>query len=406
MATFRYRASGLQGECVEGEIDAATADGATDLLWSQGLIPFHVKAANGAGVPWWRREVFAGGKSQRVDLAAFTREFATLNSAEIPLDDTLRILCDQATTASIRTLATSLLADVLNGSTLSDAMAKQPSVFPAEYISVVKAGEASGSVHQVFVEMADLLERRVEVRARIQSALIYPCMLVVLGLVTLAIIVGSLVPSIAPVFIDNGKELPTTIWLFVGLQAHWLEIVFALTLGVAAAAGAFIVTLRQPGGRLALDRGKLKLPLAGGLLLKQETARFTRTLGTMLKAGVPLVQATASARDVVTNHYIAAALDRALTAVHQGVALHRALRAEAVLPAIALQMIAIGEEAGKLDRMLIRVATLFEQQTQRTIERSVGALTPILTVTIAIAVGALIVPIMSAVLSINDLAAR
>jgi general secretion pathway protein F len=406
MPTFHYRAYGLHGELSEGRIEAATPDTASDILWAQGLTPFQLRAANGSGQKWWQRELLSGAGAQRADLAAFTREFATLNAAEIPLDDALRILCEQASSPRVRALVASLLAEVLNGTTLSDAMAKQPKLFPADYVSVVRAGEIGGTVSEVFSELADLLERRMEIRARIQSALIYPCLLVALSLVTLAIIIGGLIPSIAPIFADSGKPMPATISALLAVQAHWPEIVIAFAAIATAAAATSAMAVRRPKIRLALDRGKLRVPVVGTFLLQQETARFARTLGTMLKAGVSLVQAATSARNVIANRHVAAGMDRAIEAIHQGVALHRALRNETTLPAIALQMISVGEEAGKLDRMLMRVAVMLEAQTQRNIERFMAMLTPILTVTIAVAVGALIMPVMNAVLSINDLAAR
>jgi general secretion pathway protein F len=164
--------------------------------------------------------------------------------------------------------------------------------------------------------------------------------------------------------------------------------------------------MRKPEARQAFDRGILRIPVLGAFMLQQEAARFARTLGTMLKAGVPLVQATKSSCRVIVNRHIAAGVERAIEAIQQGIALHRALRKEAVLPAIALQMISVGEEAGKLDRMLTRVAIMLERQIQSSIDRFMSALTPALTVGIALMVGALIMPVMNAVLSLNDLAAK
>jgi general secretion pathway protein F len=170
--------------------------------------------------------------------------------------------------------------------------------------------------------------------------------------------------------------------------------------------GMASVARRRPEVRLTLDRWKLRLPLLGGFLLQTETARFARTLGTMLKAGVPLIQATTSACSVIGNRHLVAGMNRAIEAIHQGLSLHRALRQETVLPAITLQMISVGEEAGKLDRMLMRVAVMLERQLQSSIDRFMSALTPALTVGIAVMVGALILPVMNAVLSISDLASR
>lgn len=406
MPTFRYRAYGPGGDFAEGIIDAASSDAANDELWSQGLTPFDMRTSTASGAKWWQREIFSSGSAQRGDLAAFTREFATLNAADIPLDDALRILRDQASNSRLRSLVEGLLADVLNGATLSDAMQKQARTFPTDYIAMVRAGEIGGTINEVFLELADLLERRLEIRGRVQSALVYPCMLVVLSLGTLAIIIGGLIPNIAPIFSESGKPMPATIQFMLAVQARWSEIVIAIALVAAAVTGVMSIAIRRPAVRLALDRRKLRVPVLGAFLLQQETARFARTLGTMLKAGVPLLQAAKSGRSVVGNRHLAAGMDRAIEAVHQGVALHRALRAEVNLPPIALQMISVGEEAGKLDRMLLRVAVMLERQIQASIDRFMAALSPILTVGIALMVGALIMPVMNAVLSINDLAAR
>jgi general secretion pathway protein F len=406
MPKYRYRAGGLDGSLAEGVIDAVSIEAAGDALWSQGLTPFETRAESESSTKWWQREISFGAGSQAADLAGFTRQFATLSVADIPLDDSLRILCAQASSSRLKVLVTALLADVLNGAPLSDAMRKHAKIFPAEYVSVVRAGEIGGTVDEVFAELADLLERRMEIRARVHSALIYPCMLIALSVGTLAIVAGGLVPSIAPIFAESGKPMPLTIQIMFVLQARWIEIVIGTALVVLTTIGVFSIAARKPAFRLTIDRFKLKVPVFGTFMLQQETARFARTLGTMLNAGVPLVQAAKSARSVIGNRYIGAGMDRAIEAVHQGVALHRALCNETELPSVALQMISVGEEAGKLGRMVMRVAVMLERQIQSSIDRFMAALTPLLTVTIAVMVGALIIPIMNAVLSINDMAVR
>jgi general secretion pathway protein F len=405
MPTFRYRAYGVRGDLAEGSIEAASQEAASDTLWAQGLTPFEFRTADRSGMPWWRRELFAGQGSRRADLASFTREFATLSAAEIPLDDALRIVCEQGTSKRMQAIAATLLADVMNGMALSDAMEKYREIFPADYLSVVRAGEIGGRTGQVLEELADLLERRMEVRAKIQSSLIYPTVLIVLALASLGIIVGGLVPSIAPIFTGSGKPMPGGIQFLVALHSMWLEILTVIILATLLAVAAGIVALRRPATRLAFDRLQLKTPIVGTFLLRQETARFARTLGTLLKAGVPLFQAATSARTVIGNRHIAAGVDDAIESIREGAALHRALQSAAPLPSSAVRMISIGEEAGKLDRMLMKLAVTFEQQTQRGIDRFVTILTPLLTVVIAILVGSLVIAVMNAILSINDLAA-
>lgn len=406
MPRFRYRAYGTDGSFAEGTIEAASADAASATLWTQGLSPFEMQVASGAGTAWWNREITFGNGAARADLLAFTREFATLCAADIPMDDALRIVQTQASAVRLRSLVEALLADVLNGRPLSEAMQAQPRIFPADYVAVVRAGESGGRLAQVLTDLAELLERRAEIRARVQSALIYPSMLIVLSLATLAIIVGGVIPSMAPIFTQSGKPLPLSIQLMLALEAHWLEIV-AGSLATLLAGGAIVAfVLADPDRRRRLDRLALRLPLLGGFLLQQDTARFARTLGTMLMAGVPLIAATRSASDVVGNRHLRAGMEQAIERIQQGTALHRALRNEVALPAVALQMIAVGEEAGKLDRMLLRVAQMLEKQLQTSVDRFMAALTPAMTVGIALIIGALIMPVMNAVLSINDLAGR
>jgi general secretion pathway protein F len=406
MPTFKYQAYGLKGEFAEGSVDAGSPDLASEMLWAQGLTPFRIHEIGQSAAKWWKRELFATSKVKRKDLVSFTRQFVTLSAAEIPLDDTLRILSDQATSGAVRSLVQALLSDIQNGTTLSESMQRQPGIFSADYISIVRAGEIGAKVSEVFSELADLLERRMEVHARIQSALVYPCILVVLSLVALSIIIGALVPTIAPLLAESGKPVPAAIGFLLMIQSRWIELVVGGAILAVGAGLAASIALRRPEFRIALDRYALKVPLVGPFLLHQETARFARTLGTMLQADVPLLQAVGAARAVIGNRHLAAAMEVAIESIGQGVSLNRALRNETELPDIAIRMISVGEESGKLDRMLARVAVMFEQQTQRGIERFMSMLTPLLTATIAILVGALILPIMNSVLSINDMAFR
>jgi len=406
MPTFRYRAYGTRGEFKEGIIDAVTPAAAGDFLWTQGLTPFQMRLADHSGKPWWRRELFPSRGSTAADLASFTRELATLSVAEIPLDDSLRILSEQATSPRTRTLAGSLLADILNGTTLSDAMRKQSPTFSADYIAVLRAGEIGGTVGEVLEELAGLLERRLEIKGKIVSALVYPTILLGLSVMSVGVIIGVLVPSIAPIFADGTRPMPGFISFLMMLQARWLEILTGLVVTAAVTATATVVALRRPGARLAFDRWKMRLPIAGLFIRQHETARFARTLSTLLKAGVPLLQAAASARTVVANRHMGAGLDTAIDAIREGVSLHRALEAAAGLPPMALRMIAVGEEARKLDRMLLRVAMTLEQQTEHSIDRFMSALTPLVTVMIASLVGGLIMTVMGAISNMSELVAQ
>jgi general secretion pathway protein F len=405
MPLFRYRAYGEAGDLAEGRIDAVSVEAAEALLGAQGLTPFRLEALSDVKVPWWKRELFSASGPGRADLVLFTREFAELYVSGIPLDDCLRILCDEATKAAMRRIAAPLLAGVLDGSTLADAMQQQPRFFSAEYLNVVRAGEISGTLAQAFEELADLMERRVAIDARVRSALTYPFVLIGLAAVSIGVVVGVLVPSIAPIFAESGKPMPQSLQILVSLRDDWLLLVVGFAALAAFGFGILAFIRNAPSRQLAYDGYKLRLPAVGAFLLQKETARFARTLGTLLKAGVPLLQASVSAQAVVHNRTIAAKIDQAVGMVREGSSLHSALRYEDTFPPVVLRMISVGEETAKLDRMLLRAAVMFEDRTQRSVDNLMSLLTPALTLLIAGLVGGLVLTVMSAILSINELAA-
>jgi general secretion pathway protein F len=402
MPTFQYSAYGAHGELAQGDIEAPSAAAAVNLLWERGLSAFRMQPHQ-AAERWWNRELLAQ-RTSRTALLGFVRELATLMTAEIPLDDALRMLADPTGSTAFSKLAADVRADVLNGSTLSEAMQKRGHVFPAEFVSVIRAGEIGGMVRQVLNDLADLLERRNEMRNKVRSALVYPALLICLAIGSLAVVIGALVPSVASVFAGSGKPLPAFVSLALSIQAHWWELLtLTVTLVAGAIAGGWLL-LRRPAIRFARDRLALRLPVIGRFVRQQETTRFALTLGTLLKAGVPLLQAAGSAHDVIRNRSIASDVERVVGAVREGSALHHALGRETDLPPLALRMIAIGEEAGKLDRMLLRVATIFEEMTRRTVDRAMTLLAPMLTMVIAGAVGGLIITVMDAIMTMNGLA--
>jgi|HubBroStandDraft_1064217.scaffolds.fasta_scaffold61146_3 general secretion pathway protein F len=402
MPTFQYAAYGAQGDLAEGDIEATSAEAAADLLWERGLSAFQMQPRR-AAERWWNRELLAQ-RTSRSALLGFVRELATLMTAEIPLDDALRMLADPTGAGVYSRLAADVRSDVLSGSTLSEAMQKRAHIFPAEVVSVVRAGEIGGMVRQVLNDLAELLERRAEMRNKIRSALIYPALLICLAIGSLAVVIGALIPSVASVFAGSGKSLPAFVGLALSIQSHWSELLTLTVLLLAGGIAASWILLRRPAVRFARDRIAVRLPVIGPFVRQQETARFALTLGTLLKAGVPLLQAAASAHDVVRNQKIAGDVERVVGAVREGSALHHALARETDLPPLALRMIAIGEEAGKLDRMLLRVAAIFEESTRRTVDRAMTLLAPVLTMVIAAFVGGLIITVMDAIMTMNGMA--
>jgi general secretion pathway protein F len=402
---YRYVAYTRAGALSEGRLQATSLDDAVEMLWERGLTPLETKED---GPPTSDRlsrpQLLTSRKPSPRDVASFTREFATLAQSDIPLDDALRILSEQLGTTRMRPVIASLLESVLDGAHLSDAMARHPEVFQDEYVNMVRAGEASGDMARVFGELADLLERRMDLAGRVSSALVYPSVLILAALGSIIIIVGVLVPNLAPIFTESGKPMPLAVALIVQMRESWPLLVAAGAVMAIGGLGIAATILRSDHMRRATDRILLSLPVAGALSTAQNCARFTRTLGALLRTGVPMLPALASARSAVRNRHIGSSLDASIEAVRDGRSLGRALSGRPGIPQVALRMITVGEETGKLSEMLLRAAMVLEQQSQRRIERLMTLLTPALTVAIAGLVGTLILTIMSAILSVNELA--
>ena len=221
MPTFHYRAYSDAGDLVEGEIAADAKDQAEEALWSRGLTPFETReTGRSASLTLFNRN----RPPDLSELTSFTREFAALEQADIPLDHGLRILATQSASPRLRALAEEILGRVVNGTALSEALAGRSDVFSQEYVNVVRAGETIGDVGQALSDLATMLERRVELRSRITSALIYPCMLIALAIISTGIVLATLVPNIAPIFVDNNRPLPSGLKFILDVEANWHSI--------------------------------------------------------------------------------------------------------------------------------------------------------------------------------------
>lgn len=405
MPLFRFRAYNNSGELAEGEINADSLHLAEQHLWTRGLTPFETRLTDkvSSTQKWWQREIFTRKKLRPVDLARFTREFAILRQSDVPVDKSLRIIGDQATDLLMKRVIAQLLDDVLNGSAVSDALKKHPANFSDEYQSVFRAGEAASRLGTVLSQLADMLERRIELAARVRAALTYPAILIVMALASTGVIVGFLVPNLVPIFAESHHPVPAGLRLVMQLADNWLLLLFGFATVLLSGWGCAKFMLARPKFRIVFDRWVLKLPLVGDLLTKLQVAKYTRTLGTLLNVGVPLMSALTSARSVLTNKWLCIGFDEANSAIRNGEGMAQAFADIAGLPALVAQMTRVGEEAHTVDTMLLRLGGLFEAQVTRQIEQFMSFLTPALTIVIAGIVGGLIFTTMNAILSINDL---
>jgi general secretion pathway protein F len=405
MSMFRYRAISAAGEALSGRMEAASVADVVARLQDQGHTPLEAAPAEGAASGGGLAGMFRKGTFTGDQLAQFTHQLATLLGAGQPLDRALGILLDLPEGERAKNLVERVRDRVRGGTTLSTALDEENGVFPRLYVSLVRAGEAGGSLDETLRRLADYLERAQALRGSIVNALIYPAFLMVGVLGSLVLLLAYVVPQFVPIFADMQVPIPliTQVVLAMGtvISDWWWAIVLAL--GVLC---VFLrLRLRDPETRLAFHGRLLTMRVAGPLLLKVETARIARTLGTLLKNGVPLLSSLAIARQVTGNRALDQALEQAAERVKGGSGLGSSLAQTERFPRLALQMIQVGEEAGALDTMLLKVADTFDVEAKRAIDRLLAALVPaltiVMTVMVAFIMAAILLPLLSLTSNIN-----
>ncbi|QIO86895.1 general secretion pathway protein GspF [Stenotrophomonas rhizophila] len=395
MPQYRYKALNAHGELFDGQMEAASQAEVAARLQDQGHVPMEARLASDgvASASSWatllRRKPFDGAA-----LVQFTQQLATLLGAGQPLDRALTILLELPEDERSRRVITEIRDIVRGGAALSTALERQHGLFSRLYINMVRAGEAGGSLHDTLQRLSDYLERSAELKGRVINALIYPAILLAVVGGALLFLLGYVVPQFATMYESLDVALPWfTQWVLAAgtvVREGWIAVI------VVPALVALVIErkLRQPAFRLALDGWLLQRRGIGALVAKLETARLARTLGTLLRNGVPLLSGLGIARNVLGNRALAADVDAASEEVRNGNGLSASLARGKRFPRLALQMIQVGEESGALDTMLLKTADTFEQESARAIDRLLSALVPVITLVLASVVGLVIVAVL------------
>lgn len=402
MTHFRYEAIDREGLLRSGRVEAQTRAKAMSLAGAGGRRVTRLEAVS-AGGSIWTRDLFGTGRVRQGDVLSVVKDLATLIEAELTIDRALRLVIRQAP-KSMTAILEAVLADVLAGVALSKALARHPKAFPRDVVEVAAAGELTGTLGRVLRDLAVSMARAQEIRRTVVSALIYPSLLLVMALGIVGLVVGVLVPSLEPLFDQPGIEPPAVIALTRSvedlLSRHWP----ALLAGQAITIAVVVSLWRRPAVAERRDALLLRMPLLGPVLAGIEAGRICRTLGTLLNANVGLPTALAATRLVPRSRPFRRAVDEAARRVPEGARLAAALSGLQSLSPLTLQMIATGEEVNRVPDMLMRAAELHEEQVQIRIDRLFTAMTPIITAALGLVVGGLILSIMSAIFSVNDLA--
>lgn len=405
MPTFSYKAVSPRGETLSGRMDAPDEGSIVARLQAQGKTPLLVAPDESTVLSQLLNTEIAilSGISRRAVLE-ITQALATLLMAGISLDKALVMVRDTQSNDKRRGLVESLLQTVKEGDGFAAALEAHPRVFSPFYRSMVRAGEAGASIGAVLSRLATHLEASQKTRRALSSALIYPAFLIVAAIAAVAILLTVVVPTFAPMFEDAGAALPasTAIVIAVGgfFQAYW----WALIGAAAAAMTAFIALNTNPAGKLWWHGLALHIPIVGTAWCKASYAQVARTLGVLLENGVPLPQAMALARDVSGNARIAADVANVAKQADLGRGLAAPFKAGKIMPPLALQLIEVGEETGKLPPMLHKLADIYEEETKLAMERFLAVLVPVLTLVIGLLIAFIVSSILFALFSINELA--
>lgn len=405
MTRYRYRAISSSGDVVEDEIDAEGEEIVARQLQTSGMLPMRICTAD-AGL-LHRRSLLRRTPGTRVagrEVAILTRQIALLLQAGLPVDRALEIAAELSEQSHTRRMIARALDRVRGGATLGDALAMQGDAFPRLLIGLTRAGEAAGKLDGALFHAADHLERELALGQRIRSALVYPAVVIGLAGVSLVIMFTVVLPAFEPIFEGARDELPVITQVVMTISEIIRAYGWAMLAGLAAIAILAAWQRQRPPARAWLDAIVLRLPLVGRMVAGLNVARISHTLATLLASGVALVPALGIARDVVANAVIARALDDSVRDVKEGQPLSGPLNRSGVFPPVAVHLIRVGEEAGRLDDMLFKVAELLDRHTQLATERLIALLVPAITIVLGTMVGAIIASILLAILSIYELA--
>jgi len=406
VAQFQYRAVDAEGKVVEGTIEAAEVAAVVARLHDRGLIPMRIGAPAAGKAGGLRMTLPALPRLTRRpparSLLTLTQSLAVLLAGGLPLDRSLATLQELADHPELRRIVGEVLHAVKGGKSLAEALA-QHKFFPPLYVNMVRAGEIGGFLDAALQRLAEYLERGQALRDDVRAALTYPALLTVAMGGSMLILLVYVLPKFSALFADLGRSLPWSAALVLAvsdaIRGYWWAGLLVLGGGIAA----FRYSVRTPRGRYAWDQWKLRLVGVGTVLRKMEVASLARTLGTLLKSGVPMMQALGIVKEIAGNQVIARAVGEVEVGAREGAGVAEPLARTGVFPQLAVQMIAVGEETGRLDEMLLRIAEHYDRDVRVAIAQFTRLLEPVMIVVMGVGVGFVVMSMLSAIFSVNDL---
>jgi len=409
MALYTYQVADTAGKLVNGSMEAVDEKALVDRLQEMGLYPIKIGSSEEA-LPSLRTSTgqlllqrFTAKSVSGGVVSNFTQQLYNLLEAGLPLDKTLSILADLEKNVTFKEIINDAYKGIHKGNTLADCFAKYPKVFSETYVSMIKAGEVGGVLDTILLRLKDYIEQTQKLKDDILSALIYPALLVTVGGGAVALMLFFVLPKFSLIFSDMGGVLPLPTQILLQTSETALKYWWLLFLLIVGGILGFRYYISTKDGRIKYDKLILKLPLFGPLFTKTAASRFSRTLGTLLHAGIPIIDALRITRDTVGNKAVAMDLDIVIEGVRRGKGIAAPLDQCKSFPKLVSHMLIVGEETGKLDEMLIKLSDNFDRETGNTIKRLLSLMEPTIILVMAVVTGFIVISLLLAIFSLNDM---
>ena len=406
MPAFEFKGLNRAGKEVAGVRDADSEKALRAALKREGIFITRVGRGQKKGQGLLATEIDFEQYLERIsqsDIALFSRQLATLTKAGIPLVEAISATVDQTDKKKLRRVLAKVRQDVSEGSSLAGALEQHPTVFSPIFPNMIRAGEASGTLDQVLARLADFTENSVKLKSKVQSAMMYPIIMVLIGGAILAGLFVFVIPQITQIFEDSGQDLPPLTTLLIAASHFLRNYYWLMLLLVIAFFWGFRKWKLTPKGSYSWDKIKLRIPVVGKLILMIGVARFTRTLATLLRSGVPLLKALDITKNVLGNQLLVEVVEKARLSVKEGSSLADPLKTSGKFPPIVVHMIAIGEQSGALEDMLAVVSDTYESQVDSKIAGLTSLLEPLMILGMGITIGVIVFAVLLPIMQMNEL---
>lgn len=404
MPTFLWEGKTAQGRVLKGEVEAPNLEAVFAVLRDRRIRPIPKRIREkGKGL---EKEITIPGLGERVrprDVSLFTRQFATMIDAGLPIVQCLDILCEQSESKLLRNTVRTIKQDVEGGSTLADALKKHPKVFDDLYVNMVQAGEAGGVLNTILNRVAQFIEKAAKLKKKVKGAMIYPCTIIAVAVIVVAILLIFVIPVFAELYGSMGKALPAPTQITINISNWFVAYYYYLFGALVGVVVAIRLYYHSDQGRMNIDRLLLRLPIVGDLLRKVAVARFSQNMAILLSSGVPILDGLAITAKTAGNKVVEKAVMDSRVSISQGKTVAEPLRESKIFPPMVCQMVAVGENTGGLDGMLRKVAELYEEEVDDAVANLTALMEPMIMVILGVVLGGLVISMYLPIFQLGSL---